>query len=330
MGLLIYDKPFKTLDEQIDFLKKEYNLIILDDNFAKKALSTLSYYDLINGYKECMMVSDKFKKNVSLEYLYAFHLFDKVFQNIIFKNSILVENLLKTKISYVIAKNLGVDFDEYLNPREYKNIYKGLNFYKLKEKFEKIYLFKDRKTNISKIKNTDFIPQPTRHYVENHNHIPPWILMRNASFENAINLYKLMKTTNKNETADFLIPNIHVKTETKIDFSIVSLSLIREFRNKIAHNLKFVTHTSDNYRLPKKATNIITKNKQIATSRTNLNDVYACIIAIMILLDSKGLRNAFFLDLYNCVKDADPSLLNDYLLISKLPNTFLNDIKKII
>lgn len=53
-----YDKPFKTYDEQIEYLKSIYKLEITNNKFAKYALSTFSYYDLINGYKELFMVND--------------------------------------------------------------------------------------------------------------------------------------------------------------------------------------------------------------------------------------------------------------------------------
>ena len=51
-----YDKPFLTYKQQIQKLKTKYKLNISNDKFALEALSTFSYYDLINGYKECMMV----------------------------------------------------------------------------------------------------------------------------------------------------------------------------------------------------------------------------------------------------------------------------------
>lgn len=48
MGIYIeYDKPFLTYDEQINYLETKYNLKIDDKEFARSALSTISYYDLI-------------------------------------------------------------------------------------------------------------------------------------------------------------------------------------------------------------------------------------------------------------------------------------------
>ena len=61
MGIpIIFDKPFKTYDEQIAHLRDNYGLDIVDEELAKYILSTFSYYDIINGYQECMMQNGKF------------------------------------------------------------------------------------------------------------------------------------------------------------------------------------------------------------------------------------------------------------------------------
>ena len=61
------DKPFKTYIEQIDILKNRYNLTISNDTFAEKALKSFTYYDLINGYKDCFMHNNQFDKNIIFE-----------------------------------------------------------------------------------------------------------------------------------------------------------------------------------------------------------------------------------------------------------------------
>ena len=47
MGLLLYDKPFKTINEQIQLLRDKHKLIINNDAFAQSALLNTSYYDHI-------------------------------------------------------------------------------------------------------------------------------------------------------------------------------------------------------------------------------------------------------------------------------------------
>ncbi len=167
-----YDKPFLSYTEQIKRLKEKYQLTIKNDEFAFHALSTISYYDLINGYKECMMVDDIFKPDISIEYLYLFYLFDKSFQNIIFKHSLFIENAFKTSLAYILGKNFGVSIDEYLSNKNFLYSYKGILYiYRVKEEIEKGY------TRYDKNHHPYYTQQPTKHYMENHNHVPPWILM---------------------------------------------------------------------------------------------------------------------------------------------------------
>ena len=91
---MVYDKPFKTYEEQISKLINDYDLLITDCTLAKRVLTSISYYDLINGYKNIFMENNKFKVGISIEYLYEFHLLDKSIQAFIMKYSLFVENIL--------------------------------------------------------------------------------------------------------------------------------------------------------------------------------------------------------------------------------------------
>jgi len=94
------DKPFLSYDQQIQLLQKR-GLIIKNQDFAHHALSTLSYYDLINRYKVYFMnPDDTFIDGISIEYLYNFYLFDKEVQAFIMKYSVLIESIFKTRFSY--------------------------------------------------------------------------------------------------------------------------------------------------------------------------------------------------------------------------------------
>ena len=72
-----YDKPFKTYREQIDILKNRYGLIIEDEDFAEAALKSLTYYDLVNGYKDCFMEKERFIEGMTIDFIYLFSLVDK-------------------------------------------------------------------------------------------------------------------------------------------------------------------------------------------------------------------------------------------------------------
>lgn len=88
------------------------HLKVEDENLALKLLSTLSFYDLVNGTKECFF-NDKEKFEIGTDMLDLFHfkILDKNIQNVLFKYSLYVENTFKTKIAYVLSKNYGVHIE---------------------------------------------------------------------------------------------------------------------------------------------------------------------------------------------------------------------------
>ena len=135
MGIpIFYDRPFLTYEEQIEHLRTKHNLLISDEQFAKDILSNISYYDLVNGYKDSLMNNDKFKPGTSIEFLYLFYLFDKNFQNIIFKNSLIVENSFKNKLAYMLADKISEHQDYYLSSKYYvPAVNKYIVFHKVKD-----------------------------------------------------------------------------------------------------------------------------------------------------------------------------------------------------
>lgn len=280
MGVpFVFDKPFKTYDEQIVHLRDDYGLIIDDENLAKYLLSTFSYYDIINGYQECMMHNGRFRNGITIMYLYLFHVFDKEFQNILFKKILLIENSFKTKLAYVISEHYGVSIYDYLDKSNYKPGYKNkISFKQLKSSILHDIGKVDKQNNLVACN-----VQPCKHYFDKHHHIPAWILMKNVSFDNAIALYLLLKPTAKEEVTNSLIPD-NISLGDKISFLTSSLTLIRKFRNTIAHNLKFVTYSQQRSKLPYKTTIALIDEESATEGVNSFDDIYGCILAIFILL----------------------------------------------
>ena len=117
-----YSKPFKTYEEQLEILKNRYRLNILDDEFALKLLKTVSYYDLINGSKECFFKENGeiFEEWVDINHLFSFKILDRNIQNILFKYSVYVENTFKTSLAYTLAKNYGIETEKYLDENNFQ------------------------------------------------------------------------------------------------------------------------------------------------------------------------------------------------------------------
>lgn len=315
--ILIYDKPFKTYQEQIQHLIDDYGLVINDLPFAEHALKTISYYDLINGYQDVLMINGRYKDNISIEFLYTFYLFDKSFQNIIFSRVIFIENYFKSVLAHCIAENFGVHHDNYLDDTNYCCTSRAVDFSKLK-------------VNIKEIYTQDHPPDPTGFYKKEHNHIPPWILLKNISFGNSINLFRVLKKPQKNAVANELIPSTAIKQSEKIEFIIAGLNLLRKCRNTIAHNLRFVTFRgSDKDALKKRALTVLLPQTLTVTNTsyphlTN-KDLYSVILFIYCVLNTAYLRSTFLSDIIQHINVpmGEPQLFGPYADITSLPSDLL-------
>lgn len=317
-----YDKPFKTYDELISLLESR-NLTINDKGFAQIVLSTISYYDLVNGYKELFMVNDKFIDGISIEYLYSFFLFDTSFQNILIKYSFHIERIFKNNLAYVIAENYGEDHKQYLDQKNYQN-----------SKKNKSETFRQTFANLNDICNpqNEYIDNPTRHYVASKNHIPPWILFKNATFSDCINLYSFLKSAEKDEICNMIIDIPIGDAGMKKDIFYKSLNIVRKFRNVIAHNLKFITfrcYEKNSLHLaalkPAFGNSLI--NRSDFRAKRGFNDIYSMILSIIILLKDESLIKSFLNELIDFLQkvsgdssytDMTP-FIKRYLTITNMP-----------
>ena len=99
------EKHFRNLEEQIEILKNK-GLKINNESYAKDVLLRENYF-FLNGYRYLFMYSNtdkRFLENTTFEELYSMFLFDRNIRNIIFKNLLIIENNLKSIISYQLSK----------------------------------------------------------------------------------------------------------------------------------------------------------------------------------------------------------------------------------
>ena len=114
-----FDKPFKTYEEQIKILESR-KIKISNPDFTKQVLSSLSYYTIINGYKNTFLSvpgSDDFVEGTTFDGLYTLHIIDSNLNSIILKYILFVERYLKTRLSYLVSQNYGV----YTDPVDFTN-----------------------------------------------------------------------------------------------------------------------------------------------------------------------------------------------------------------
>lgn len=209
-------KEFKTLDEQIQTLKNK-NLIISDEEQAKDVLLKENYF-FLNGYRFLFYDNKnrKFINGTTFEELYSAFLFDRTFRNILFKNLLIVENNVKSIISYELSKKYGFKEKDYLKPENFNRDYKE------NRRVEDVINKMKRQIRVNGDKHT-----ATYHYITKYGYIPMWILVKVLSFGLINELYGILKPEDKDEIAK--IYNLDSETLK------IYLSLLANYRNLCAH-----------------------------------------------------------------------------------------------
>ena len=323
-----YSKPFKTYEEQLKILKNRYKLNISDDKFALKLLKTVSYYDLINGSKECFFKENEeiFEEGVDINHLFSFKILDRNIQNILFKYSVYVENTFKTNLAYTLAKNYGIDIEKYLDENNFK-IFSNL------DRMDK------RNKTLEIIKEAQFLENnPTFHYKKNHNHIPPWILFKNVNFTDSIDLFTFFKRKDKLEIVkEYFEQDIqNNEADEMIELLKTTISIVRKFRNKIAHNAKVITYKTENRITLRNLIPNIPSNFIYRTDYRNnigINDLFAMISSLILLLNNDVLALHLSQELrvvFDTTNTLNALLIEKYKKVTNLPNDIEKRLDKLI
>lgn len=168
---------FKTYDQLLDNLR-DHGLTITNNGLAIEMLKSRGYYNLVNRYKNSLYEKNKnqYRPNSSLTEMYQYSRMEDDLKNILFRFTINFEQEVKENMSYIMAKNFGVNQKSYLDPHNYRSRH-----------------YKRTVSIISQIYNvsTDSENNPTKYYRDNYECIPPWILLNNLMFGEMRMLYSI-------------------------------------------------------------------------------------------------------------------------------------------
>ena len=210
-------KIFRTLDEQIDILKQK-GLVILDEEKAKNILLRENYF-FISGYRHLFMKSYKdtnFISGTTFEELYAMFVFDRRVRNIFFKNILIIENNIKSLISYQLSKKYGYKENEYLNIKNFSK--DPMKIRQVKDVLNKV----KRQIRVNGKQHS-----ATMHYISNYGYVPLWILVKVLSFGIVSELYNILDESDRIDVANIY----NLDTETME----IYLSILANYRNLCAH-----------------------------------------------------------------------------------------------
>ena len=270
------NKIFKSIDEQIEILKSK-GLVINDLDKTKDILFRENYF-FISGYRHMFMRGNKekgFIEGTTFEELYAVFVFDRKIRNIMFKYILVIENNIKSIISYQLSKKYGFKDKDYLNPKNFTQ-----DALRVRQVYDVLNKMK-RQIRVNGKQHT-----ATLHYISNYGYIPMWILVKVLSFGLISELYGILKTEDQVTVSEFYDLN----TETLG----IYLALLSNFRNLCAHEDILYDHRTQRQIPNTKYHYELEIPKDEEEYKYGKNDLFA-----LIIIFKQMLRDEEFVDLIN-------------------------------
>lgn len=325
LGAKMNNKPFKTIEEQINIL--ESRGMIVDHDIAKDSLMRNGYYNIINGYKDFFLEDDnKFIHGTRFYDLDTLFQIDKLLSKAFFSSSLDIERMFKTNLAYFLSEKFGEKEEDYLNT---KNYITGRNIKKDVWQIDKtIEIFKN-------LISEDI--EPISHYKNKYNNVPPWILFTRATFGNVYYLYKLCKGDIKTKVVSSMlkVSSDCVDNLSKQVFSDIIL-LILYFRNRTAQ-------ANRTYNFEIKASNSFLPYSEMFYKPFNIDKIAHknnicrknafAFIASIYYLDKNNylLLREQIVQILNFYKSVQPQNYKKLLLAIGIPNEFIDmNIEKIL
>lgn len=262
-------KDFKTYNEQIDLLRSK-GLTIYDEDFALTKLKDISYFALINGYKEIFKNNKNsyYIAQASFEDIVKLFNFDEELRSLLLRYILKIERKMKSFISYYFSQKYP-NCKDYLEETNY-------NYSVIKNRNDIKKLIGELETSLSS-KKYSYI----RHYHVNHNgDIPLWVLVNSLSFGKISHFYALSQQG--------------IQQQISNEFSKISnaelgnmLSVLALFRNVCAHNERLFNYKSkqalknnrilNTLKIPHKGTNYVCGD----------NDLFSIVVCFKSLLNKE-------------------------------------------
>ncbi|MBO5260500.1 MAG: Abi family protein [Agathobacter sp.] len=284
---------FLDYNAQIKNLKKQ-NLIIDNESTSIEILSKISYYGLINGYKNVFKdpVTNKYITGTTFNDIYQMYLYDAALREIFLKYILIVERHIKSSISYHFSELYGNGMADYQNFSNY-------DFGNHKTQVQKLF----QKIN-NKISGKNASPQ-IKYHLSLYHDVPIWVLMTDLTLGETATIYRFLKGTCKTAVCN----DFHHIGRADLGKMLI---LLTKSRNICAHgNRLFNLHTGDSIL-------DCVAHKKLRISQTKglylhgKSDLFAVVISLKYLLDITTFRS-FYYELKKVIKKYSP------------PNTILQE-----
>lgn len=192
------DKKFTTFERQIEILK-DRGLLFPNEETAHLAFRRYGYYNIINGYKDAYVEivdgKEVYKQPTSFEQVLSLYHLDRKLRIGVMDSMLEIEDCLRNAMAHVLGESFTEQRSEYLNRTHFRpGKPRKSGEYPLDSIIRKL-------NNISK---ADDIP-PIKQHREIYENIPPWVLLKGASFGVLVNFLKLFRGTEKVKVVSLML-----------------------------------------------------------------------------------------------------------------------------
>lgn len=174
-------KPFETYHRQLRILRSRGMEV---PSSAKRDLENENYYNIINGYKELFLkidengvfiVPETYKDGTHFNEVFSLYKLDRKLRNVLLEYLLVFETHIKSRIAYYFSR-------EYPEPHSYlyfKNYSSDSS--KTDSIVKMVAIFS---AVMSNRKN-----KPLKHYINEHNGVPLWVLVNYLTLVNISKMY---------------------------------------------------------------------------------------------------------------------------------------------
>lgn len=229
------DKPFKSIDQQIDLLENR-GMIVPDRNEARQVLLGTNYYNIINGYKDSFTVrtpkGEAFRDGTTIIHMQLLYTMDAAFRNVTLSTLFRAESLMKSTLVHAFCEAYGGG-DSYLEDHWYRPIEA---YQKKRYDYEKN---RDRLSDtLRHRRDNDRRKEYVQHYIDAYDCVPLWVLASTLSFGDVSMLFDFQLDKVQNRMCSFVceVSGKRVIPPRKMQ---EAFNILTQFRNICAHGERF-------------------------------------------------------------------------------------------
>lgn len=263
------DKPYTTYEEQVEILR-EKGLLISNDDEVIALLKKCSYFGLVTGYKHPFKNKNGcYKFHTTINDIYAFYNYDMELRELFLKYILMIENHIKSLISYYFCQTYGDLETDYLNANNYDyNEQKQDDINKLIGKLR------------YSMTNYDSHPY-LQHHRDRYGNIPLWVLTRVLTLGIVSKMYSLLQP----QTQTLISKEFPYISESELARMI---DLLSRFRNVCAHNERLYDYKYMNGEIRNTAIHkLLELRKQKGYYTQGKNDLFAVVIVFKYMLSEQ-------------------------------------------